>query len=88
MRVEEERNRTEKGNTMIHIQCAFNRDEEIKMNETFIDENNNGWTPLFTSIFYNNSSAQNYFEKHTLSADHADYFGNTAQFYELKSSKQ
>ena len=56
------------------------------MNETFIiDEyNNNGWTPLFMSIFYNNSSARRYFEKHTINNDRVDYFGNTAQFYKLK----
>ena len=54
--------------------------EEIKMNKTYIDEyNNNGWTPLFTSIFCNNSSARRYFEKRTRNADHTDYFGNTAR---------
>ena len=83
---EEEFSKTEKGNTMIHIQAAFNRNENIKMNETFNDEciNNNGWTPLFTSTFYGNSTAKML----AFDMDQTDYFGNSAQFYELKSSKQ
>ena len=60
------------------------------MKEKYINKytNNNWLSPLFTSIFYNNSSARRYFEAHTLGADQIDYFGNTAQFYESKSSKQ
>ena len=59
------------------------------MKETFIDGyiNNNGWTPLFTAMFYNNLSTWHYFEKHTLNNDHVDYFGNKAKFYELKPRK-
>ena len=80
---------TEKGNNIIHIQAAFNRDEKIKTSENFIDEyiNFNGWNPLFTSIFHNNSSAQLYFQVKTYDRDYVDYFGNTAQFYELKLPK-
>ena len=87
---EEECGVTEKGNTIIHIQGAFNRKEDvICMKEFYIDEyiNNIGWTPLFMSIFHNNSSARQYFELHTLNKNHVDYFGNDAFFYENKTHK-
>ena len=86
---EEECGETEKGNTSIHIQGAFNRNESIKMKKEYIDEyiNNIGWTPLFMSIFHNNSSARQYFELHTLNKNHVDYFGNDAYFYEIKTHK-
>lgn len=61
---EEENYRTEKGNTAIHIQGAFNRNGNLKMKKSHTEEyiNNNGWTPLFTSIFHNNLSGQKYFK--------------------------
>ena len=86
----EENIKTEEGNTIIHVQGAFKKGEDIQMNETFVDEyiNKNGWTPLFTSVFYNNSSARHYFESHALNKDRVDYFGNDATFYESRTHKQ
>ena len=45
-------------NIYLHVKVAFDINENIKMNENFIDEyiNNRECTPLFTSVFYNKYS--------------------------------
>ena len=88
---EDECGKTEKGNTAIHIQGVFNRnDKKIKTKKKFIDEyiDNNGWTPLFTSTFRDNPFARQYFYYKTLNREYVDYFGNNASFYELKQRKK
>ena len=78
----DEREETENGNTLLHVECALTN--KIESNIDIIDNkarNMNGWTPLFSAAYANNQEAKNILLHNSFHADSFDYFGNSATFY-------
>ena len=75
--------KTEKGNSIVHIQGAFNKAKKVTIQNEYslYNLNDNGWNPYFMSILYNNKGMQSLLNPNTIDSEHLDYFGNSAQFY-------